>query len=219
VHVEVFVEEQSAAAALAVLLPRILPAAATWRLHPHRGKKDLLQKLPSRLRAYSHWLPRDWRILVLVDKDRDDCHVLKEQLNRKTQAAGLHPTRSRGTQGIQVLNRLAIEELEAWFFGDVPAICAAYPGVPTTLAAQARYREPDAIAGGTWEALERVLRRAGHHTSGLRKVEAAGAIASHMDPGRNRSPSFQCFRDGLLRLAAATEAVLSRDQRRGGTVP
>ncbi len=96
------------------------------------------------------------------------------------------------------INRIAVEELEAWFFGDVGALVAAYPGVPETLDRRAKYRNPDAIAGGTWEALERVLQEAGHHGGGLAKVRAARDIAAHMDPGRNRSRSFQVFRDAIV---------------------
>jgi len=93
-----------------------------------------------------------------------------------------------------------VEELEAWFFGDVSALIAAYPGVPATLAHRARFRDPDAISGGTWESLERVLQRAGHHTGGLEKLRAAREIAKHMDPERNRSRSFCGFRDRLREL-------------------
>ena len=52
----------------------------------------------------------------------------------------------------QLVNRLAVEELEAWFFGDVDAMATAYPRVPRTLAQRAPYRDPDRIKGGTWEA-------------------------------------------------------------------
>jgi hypothetical protein len=210
VHVEVLVEEASTEAALSFLLPRILPENTTWVVHPHRGKNDLLNKLPSRLRGYSRFLPPDWRLLVLIDEDRQDCRVLKERLNRRARDAGLRLARGSGGEPIQVLNRIAVEELEAWFIGDVDAIRAAYPGVPATLANRAPYRDPDAVAGGTWEALERILKQAGHHGSGLRKVEAARAIAAHMDPARNRSRSFGHFRDGLLRVvggASNAEAV------------
>ncbi len=200
VHVEVLVEEASTEAALSLLLPRILPAAATWVVHPHRGKKDLLNKLPNRLRGYSRWLPPDWRLLVLIDEDREDCRALKQHLNRRARDAGFRLVRGSGGEPIQVLNRIAVEELEAWFFGDVDAMRAAYPGLPATLANRAPYRDPDAVAGGTWEALEQVLKKAGYYGSGLRKVEAARAIAEHMDPTRNRSRSFRHFRDGLLRV-------------------
>jgi hypothetical protein len=97
-----------------------------------------------------------------------------------------------------VVNRIVVEELEAWFFGDWSSVCQAYPRVPATIPQQARYRTPDAIAGGTWEALERVLRNAGYFQSGLRKIEAARAIASHMQPEINTSQSFQIFRRTLL---------------------
>jgi len=100
------------------------------------------------------------------------------------------------------VNRLAVEELEAWFFGDVEAIAAAYPRVPRNLARKAPFRNPDRIKGGTWEALERVLQRAGHFPGGLGKIEAARAIARHMDPQRNRSRSFCVFRDALLEISS-----------------
>jgi hypothetical protein len=102
-----------------------------------------------------------------------------------------------------VVNRIAVEELEAWFFGDATAIMQAYPGIPASLPQKAKYREPDAIAGGTWEALERVLQRAGYFKGGLAKIEAARSIARKMDPQQNRSISFRCFRDALLTVLPA----------------
>ncbi len=73
-------------------------------------------------------------------------------------------------------------------------------GVPRTLAQRARFRDPDAVAGGTWEALDRVLRKAGY-SEGLVKTVTARLVAEHMDPQRNLSHSFQVFRDGLRCLA------------------
>ncbi len=93
-----------------------------------------------------------------------------------------------------------IEELEAWFFGDVPALCQAYVGVKPSLAQNAKYRDPDAIKGGTWEALQRELQSKGHFKTGLDKVKAAREIAALMDPSANRSPSFQAFYAGLQSL-------------------
>jgi len=51
--------------------------------------------------------------------------------------------------GFQVINRIAIEELEAWFFGDWPAMCAAYPKLDASVPKRAGLRDPDAIKGGT----------------------------------------------------------------------
>ncbi len=199
-HLEVLVEESSAEAALGNLLPKIVGREVTHSIHPHQGKSDLLDKLPSRLRGYENWLPADWRIVVLVDQDRSGCREIKGRLERAAAQAGL-VTKSTRLPSFQVLNRLAVEELEAWFFGDVEAIVQAYPGVPPILGQKARYRDPDAIAGGTWEALERVLQRAGYFRNGLRKIEAARAISAHMAPERNRSRSFRVFRDALREIA------------------
>jgi uncharacterized protein DUF4276 len=198
-HLEVLVEEPSTEAALSHLLPRILGPRASFFIHPHRGKPDLLRKLPARLRAYRRWLPEDWRIVVLIDQDDADCLQQKRNLEAVAREAGLLTRTAAGNgRRFQVLNRLAIEEIEAWFFGDVEALCTAYPGVPRSLGSRSRFRDPDAIRGGTWEALEKELQRAGYHRGGLAKIEAARAISMHMEPARNRSRSFQALRQGLL---------------------
>ena len=87
--------------------------------------------------------------------------------------------------------------------GDVHAVVQAYPGVPANPgqpSADFAIVRP-ALRGGTWEALERVLQRAGYYPTGLPKIEAARRIAARMEPDRNRSPSFCCFRDGLRKLS------------------
>ena len=112
-------------------------------------------------------------------------------------------TRTRaGGKPYAVVNRLAIEELEAWYFGDWEAVRAAFPRVDLTIPSKAKYRDPDAIIGGTWEALERIFQNAGYYKTGLRKIEAARSIAEHMDPSRNRSRSFQVLRDALTEMAS-----------------
>jgi len=206
-HVEFLVEEPSVEAALTELLPSMFQGRATWTIHVHQGKADLLSKLSGRLRGYARWMPADWFIVVLVDEDREDCLALKRRVEDAVQAAGLNTRVQRPSGGrIHVVNRIAIEELEAWFFGDVPALCAAYPGVPDTLEHKRGFRDSDAIAGGTWESLERVLQRAGYHRGGLPKIEAARAIARHMRPDRNRSRSFRCFHAALTDLLATHAA-------------
>ena len=68
------------------------------------------------------------------------------------------------------MKRLVIEELEACFFGEVEAICAAYPRISPNLAQQAKHRNPDPVEAGTWEALERELKKKGYHPDGLSKL-------------------------------------------------
>jgi hypothetical protein len=191
-HLEILVEEPSAETALSVLVPRIVPEC-TFTLHPHQGKPALMEHLPRKLAGYAKWIPDDFRIIVVLDEDRSDCLTLKKRILAMAHRARLPSP---------LLCRIAVEELEAWFFGDVPALAAAYPGVPPELGAKKKFRNPDAIAGGTWEALERVLQDAGHFSSGLAKITAAKAISNHMNVERNTSRSFQVFRDGLRRIAA-----------------
>ena len=157
-HIEFLLEEPSAEAALKVILPKILSSNVSFELHVFKGKQDLLKKLPIQLQVYSKWIPDDWRIMILIDEDRKNCYQLKERLEMTAREAGLVTKSSAPPNGnFQVVNRLAIEELEAWFFGDVKALRAAYPRVPESLQDQARYRDPDAIQGGTYEVLERLL--------------------------------------------------------------
>lgn len=202
-NLEILVEERSAERALEVLLPRIVPGV-DFEIRVFRGKPDLLRKLPDRLRGYAAWITRaDTYLVVLVDRDDDNCLALKKEMEQMAAAAGLSTaTAAPASRRVYVLNRIAVEELEAWFFGDVPALCAAYPRVPVSLGQQAKYRNSDEILGGTWEALEQVLQERGYHRGGLAKVAAATEIAQHMSVEVNRSRSFRMFRDGVRRLVA-----------------
>ena len=194
-HLELLVEEPSMEAFLRVLLPRILPEGRTFEVHSFRSKGNLRNRLKNRLRGYARWLPDDWRIVVMLDCDNHDCRTLKEELEAATSESKLRSRSQAGGRTWQVANRVVIEELEAWYFGDWEAVRGAYPRVPNNIPNRARYRDPDAIRGGTWEAFERILKRHGYFTTGLRKVEAARMVGAHVDPERNRSRSFAVFLD------------------------
>ena len=204
-HVEFLLEEPSAEALLEALVPRLLGPEVTFALHPFQGKHDLMAKLPARLRAYPTWLPHvygdAWCIVVLRDEDREDCRAVKREMERIASDAGL-VTRTAVREGapspFRVVNRIAIEEIEAWYFGDVDALHTVFPEVPITLAAREGFRNPDAIGGGTAEALERLL--ATRYPTGLPKREVARIVGPHLAPERNRSGSFCCFRDALYEL-------------------
>jgi len=194
-HVEVLVEEPSAEAALALILPKLL-GEVSFAVRPFQCKAELLTQFPKRLRGYARWMPKTWRIVVLVDCDDDDCTRLKAQMEDAAERAGLTTPKTSAGAGFSVVNRLAIEELEAWYFGDWEAVRAAYPRVSAQIPLKAPYRDPDGI-NGTWEAFEKVLKKAGYFKTGLRKIEAARSVARHFRPDENRSKSFQVFRDAL----------------------
>lgn len=201
-HLEILTEEPSMETFLETLLPRILPSCSSYTIHVFRGKHDLLRKLRNRMRGYASWIPEDYRIVVVIDCDSGDCRELKKELESAATDSGL-VTRSRSANATwQVVNRIVVEELEAWFFGDWKAVCAAYPRVSPTISGRARYRDPDAIRGGTWEAFERIMKNYGYFRGGLRKTQAAGDIAARIDPTRNRSGSFRVFYDAILEATA-----------------
>jgi hypothetical protein len=199
-HVEVLVEESSMEAALAFLLSKML-GKISFQIHTHQGKQDLLANLLPRLRGYASWLLPSHRLLIVVDRDQDECRELKGRLDGMARAAGLKTRTEAGVSGCTVVNRLAVEELEAWYFGDWDAVRSAYPRVPETIPSKAPFRNPDGVAGGTWEAFERILQKAGYFKSGLRKIEAARMIAPHMNPDANTSPSFAVFRSSVIEMA------------------
>lgn len=210
-HLILLVEEPSMEAFLRALLPRLMPARRSFEIHPFQGKDDLMAKLEARLRAYAQWLPEDWRVMVIVDRDDEDCRALESRMEAiGTRAGLLSRTRAIAAAGLvpegrcdwQLANRIAIEELEAWYFGDWSAVQAVYPKLPDGVSRSRGLRDPDAIAGGTWEAFERVLQRHGYAKAGLAKIEAARAIGRHVEPGRSRSPSFRAFHTALVEALA-----------------
>lgn len=196
------VEEPSAEEALYHLLPQILGTRAEFQVIAFAGKQQLERNLVVRLKGFKARLAyEDIRLVVLVDRDDEDCLAVKRRLEGAAEAAGLVSKAATGKGRVfHVVNRIAIEELEAWFFGDAEALRKAYPRLPSTLVLKAPYRAPDAIRGGTWEALHRELRKAGYDMPVFPKIEVARSIAPHMVPGRNVSPSFQAFRAGVEAL-------------------
>jgi hypothetical protein len=59
------------------------------------------------------------RIIVLIDKDKEDCNQLKLQMEQIATAAGLITKTKANGQVFQIVNRIAIEEMESWFLEHV----------------------------------------------------------------------------------------------------
>ncbi len=194
-HLEILVEEPSMEAALRAILPKMI-GEMSFKITQYTDKQTFLNRLPNRLHGYARSLPPSHRIIVVIDRDNDDCRKLKSCIETMAQKAGLR-TRQDHRGPAQVIVRIAIEELEAWYFGDWQAVQAAYPRARKP---DKYCRAPDAIRGGTWEAFEGVMKKSGYFTSGLRKIEAATRIAPHIDPARNTSPSFQAFCRTMTRV-------------------
>ena len=196
-HLLFFVEEPSLEAALINLLPKIIGEACIYQFIVFAGKQNLLNNLANRLCGYASWMPADWRIVVMIDEDREDCLVLKQRLEDAAHQAGLISKSQAQGGAFQILNRIIVEELEAWFIGDVNALRSVYPRLPASLGGKQKFRVPDAVTGGTRENLERLLMHYGYHAGGYSKRSAAVEISKYMNPEENRSHSFQVFVDGL----------------------
>ncbi len=193
--IDFIVEEPSAEVALEGLLPGLLPDGVSWRIINMQCKSKLLALLPQRLAGYSNMLKAgmDKRVVILIDRDDEDCKKLKKQLEKIAKDAGLatkkHPLKGRW----QVVTRIACEELEAWFLGDPEAICQAYPKIPAGYITGQKYRAPDEIKGGTWEAAEHLLQKHGYFKGGLGKISFAQTVSPLLDESRSHSPSFKAF--------------------------
>jgi hypothetical protein len=201
-RIDFLVEEPSAKAALEHLLPRLLPAGYTFRIRAFEGWQDLLGDLKNVLRGYHRRILRegetDLRIVVLLDGD-GICARRKASLEEKAAEAGLlTKTTARPGEPFYVLNRVAVQELEAWWLGDRAAIMAAYPGVKP-LHFKGLARDGDNLPKPN-DALWEVLKQARYFTTGKRKTQWATDISQHLDPARNTSASFRYFCEGLAAL-------------------
>lgn len=215
-HFEILVEDESGRIAIDAILEKILGpngARHSWKTHGYKGlgripadlrgradpaKRILLDRLPRLLRGYGKSLDASSAVVVVVDLDDRDCIAFKRELLDVLDACDPRPN---------ALFRIAVEESEAWLLGDRDAVKAAYPRAKAPVLDG--YRQ-DAVCG-TWEVLadavhaggSAALAKAGWPAPGAAKCEWARKIAPHIDPDRNRSPSFQAFRDGVRRLAGA----------------
>ncbi|CAN5664054.1 DUF4276 family protein [soil metagenome] len=213
-HIEVLVEDSSGEKLLGILLPQFLGAYAephTWRLRSYKGigrippglkttadpaKRILLEQLPKLLRGYGK-TPGIDAVAIVLDSDSRDCVTFLQELKALAESCDPRP---------HAMFRLAIEEMEAWYFGDRHALTTAYP--------RARAQILDGYVQdkvcGTWERLadavhkggSAAVKKAGWPAAGDVKHEWAQRIGPLMDVERNLSPSFGKLRDGFRRLIA-----------------
>lgn len=226
-HFEILVEGQTELTALSIWMNAILGDYSnphTWKIHKHRGighipenpdsrpnkaDQSLLHNLPSKLRAYGSERRNDLIVVVLVDLDeREDCVAFKHSLTQLLEYC--HPPP-------RALFRIAIEELEAWYFGDKAAIKLAYPEAKQDILDS--YTQDSQC--GTWERLADAVYPGGvlslKKDHGKRspkvleqKLTWAREISPKIDIESSLSPSFCAFRDGLRKIADTPLPFASR---------
>ncbi|WP_371629456.1 DUF4276 family protein [Streptomyces sp. NBC_00341] len=198
---EFLVEEESAAEALKPLLAKIFKGERIrTAIRQFQGKPDLLKKLPQRLQGYAAARKRgeDIRVVVLVDLDMDDCIDLKRKLDAVAEKCGLVTRAKCGEEGgFHVLNRIAIRELESWYFGDWAAVRSAFPKV-TQDVPRAYKVNPDLVSGKCSDAFEKILRMNGVRISS--KPEWGRRIGPRLSLEGNKSQSFNAFVSGVREI-------------------
>lgn len=102
----------------------------------------------------------------MLDRANDHCGELKGKFEQAEAEARLDAPLRCSDGAWQVVERIVVEELEAWYFGDWEAVRQAYPRVPPVVQDRGPFRDPDGIQGGTWEAFERILKDEGQFLSG-----------------------------------------------------
>ncbi len=215
-HFEILVEDQSGKKALDIIVPKIIGDTNTFTVHHYKGigripknlgpntdacKRILLDQLPRLLRGYGNTFanyPKQYTAAVILVCDLDDkcLKTFCEELSQILNSCNPKP-RTRFC--------IAIEEGEAWFLGDIPAIKKAYPKAKE--AVLTGYLN-DSICG-TWERLADAvfpggsvkLSNKGWEAIGAEKSVWAKKISPYMNVCDNASPSSRYFRDKLISLA------------------
>ncbi len=207
-HFDILVEDQSGKKMLEILMPKIKGSADTFTVKSYKGigtipkhmknPKDaanriFLENLPKLLNGFGrtyYGYGKDYKAVVVVVCDLDDkCF--------KTFIRQLQNILDNCTKKPDTHFCLAVEEGEAWFLGDIPAIKKAYPKAKDNVL---QSYTNDSICG-TWEKLAdavypggaQALSAKGIHAKGTEKAKWAEDISPCMDLSGNLSPSFQHF--------------------------
>lgn len=218
-HFEILVEDQSGKKALDILVPKLISDEHTFNVHPYKGigripknlgnntnasKRILLDQLPKLLRGYGNTFanyPDDYpaAVILICDLDNKCLAQFRKELYGILDACHPKP---------ETRFCIAIEEGEAWFLGDFPAIKMAYPKAKDSVL---NGYVNDSICG-TWERLADAVFYGGSQALSTKGGQAIGAeksiwsekIAPHMDVANNKSPSFNYFREKIRELAGTT---------------
>jgi len=215
-HFEILIEDLSGKKALDILIPNIIGTEHTFKVHSYKGigripknlvgntdasKRILLTQLPKLLRGYGKTFanyPEDYPAVVILVCDLDS-KCLKGFRNE------LHTILNACNPKPETRFCVAIEEGEAWFLGDIPALKKAYPKAKDAVL---NTYINDSICG-TWEKLADAIFQGGSAALSKKGWQAIGAeksiwavkITPHMDVNNNASPSFGYFRTKIMALA------------------
>ncbi|ABK45711.1 conserved hypothetical protein [Magnetococcus marinus MC-1] len=147
------------------------------------GWTDLEKNIPVKLRGWNQ--PHvHTQFVIIRDNDHRPDHLLRDRLTQACAQAGRPDT----------LIKLACQELESWFLGDLHAVEKAYhqKNIAKRQTHQ-KFRNPDKLANPK-EELRKLIPT-------YQLLDGSRRIAKEMRLEQNRSPSFAEFKEGLRLVA------------------
>lgn len=178
-RIVLLLEERSMKNFLEALLPRLFPTLKFLYI-PHSGKSDLEKSIPNKLKG---WNVSGDCFVILRDNDNGDCRVIKRKLADLCRKGGREDS----------LVRLACQELESWFLGDLKALGECYGIALRVGQRQKAYRDPDNL-GNPSEQIKKLV-------PAFQKYEGARRLGMALHPEKNSSRSFRAFIDGVARIS------------------
>jgi hypothetical protein len=175
-------EEKSAKNMLMQIIPKIIDTKQIdVRYICFEGKSDLQKKLTTKLQ---HWNTPNSYFVVMQDLDNaPNCKQIKQNLMEKCAQSGKS----------NYLVRLACNELESFYFGDLQAVEKAFDINLDKYQDKAMYRYPDTIIKPSVE-LEKITQHK------YTKMAGSLLIGQYMDSTSNTSPSFNTLIQGITKL-------------------
>lgn len=181
-HLVFMTEEASMEICLNNIIPKIIPPNITFKVIPHEGKQDLEKSIPRKLRAWNNCEDIEYKFIIVRDKDGGDCINIKNNLIELCSTAGRSDS----------LVRIACNELESWFLGDLIAIEKGM-GIRTIVKGhKKKFRDPDRLTN----ACEELKKLCGNYP----KIQGAKKISPNLDLENNLSHSFNVFVSGVERI-------------------
>lgn len=175
----IMVEEPSIGHVVNIIAERLGIANRT-KIIAHEGKGDLKRSFPRKVRAWNAGMTT--RFVICMDNDTANCTVLKNELR-----ALLPPNPSH-----EFKIRLVMNELEAWYLGDMDALeLAGYIPKDSAVKNQKKksFRVPENMVNAKREFLKLVK------TQG--QITLARSIAPHLNLQNDRCKSFKHFVEAL----------------------
>ncbi len=184
-HIEFLLEEPSMENFLRIVLPQILPDGyfldINCFLRPHQGKTDLKKSIPKKVKTFSNF-HKPSKIIIIHDRDSNDCKILKSELIEICAKAGNCP----------ILVRISCRELENWYLGDMESIEMVYPTFKAEKhIGKAKFRDVDNCQG-SYE-LSQIIRD-------FQKGFASKNIPQYMNIEVNSSTSFNHLVTGVKKF-------------------